>query len=823
MKKKETGQSSNKKSQKEARKSGFLGLFLRSFLLAIVLTTFVGILVFYVKYGKQILEMQRIAKEYVWNSTEDTFRQSQTSLFFDSKGELISSLSGEKELYYVRYEDIPSNVIDAIVTIEDKRFFEHDGVDLIANVRAAIALIKNEGKITQGASTITQQLARNIFLTNEVSYERKVTEIFIASELEKKYSKQQILEYYLNNIYFANGYYGIQAAAKGYFNKSVSELTLSEAAFLCAIPNGPSYYDPVHHKRNTMKRRNKILQQMYEDGVITSKQYKKAKAKKNKIKKSTSTSRSSVESYIYQNTIETLMEQDGFVFATEFETAEAKEEYQKNYQERYQFFQSKLYTGGYRVYTSIDLEKQNLLQKTLDEVLAEYGSVNSDGIYELQGSAVCIDNQTGKVIAVVGGRSQEFKSLTLNRAYQSYRQPGSAIKPLLVYLPYFMRGHNPEEVVTDEPIEDGPKNSNGTFLGDITLRTAVEQSTNTIAWKLFDLITPKVGLSYLKSMGFKKIVPDDEVLPASLGGFTYGTNTLEMAAAYATIVNDGIYRKPTCIVTITDAFGEVIAEGVTTEKAVYATEESRIMTDVLRGVMTKGTGKNLAISGVNTAGKTGTTSDKKDGWFCGYSTYYTTCVWVGYDYPKTMSNLYGNTFPGYIWRDFMSEVHQGKDITEFKPFVDTWSVEEEQEEEESEEEQEQEEEEELQESSEDEQPEKEKENPEDEKPTEKPEESEPTKVPKPTQEMTPIPTEPPKEEEEEQPEEPTPEVTQPEEPAEEDEEFEEDDPDDEEFGDDWEDEWDVEEDFDANDSEEESEGFDYYYSDGKPYYLPSQP
>ena len=296
-----------------------------------------------------------------------------------------------------------------------------------------------------------------------------------------------------------------------------------------------------------------------------------------------------------------------------------------------------------------------------------------------------------------------------------------------------------------------------------------------------------------------------------------------MAAAYATIVNDGIYRKPTCIVTITDAFGEVIAEGVTTEKAVYATEESRIMTDVLRGVMTKGTGKNLAISGVNTAGKTGTTSDKKDGWFCGYSTYYTTCVWVGYDYPKTMSNLYGNTFPGYIWRDFMSEVHQGKDITEFKPFVDTWSVEEEQEEEESEEEQEQEEEEELQESSEDEQPEKEKENPEDEKPTEKPEESEPTKVPKPTQEMTPIPTEPPKEEEEEQPEEPTPEVTQPEEPAEEDEEFEEDDPDDEEFGDDWEDEWDVEEDFDANDSEEESEGFDYYYSDGKPYYLPSQP
>lgn len=663
------------KTKKGAQIGSRIGLFFKVFLLTGFMTAMAVFFLFYMRYGRVILKMQKEAKNYVWSSTEDTFRQYQTSIFFDRKGEVISTLSGERELYYVKYEDIPTNVIDAIVTIEDKRYFQHEGVDFIANVRAAVALIQNEGKVTQGASTITQQLARNIFLTNEVTMERKIKEIFIASEMEKKYTKQQILEFYLNNIYYANGYYGIQAAARGYFGKSISELSLSEAAFLCAIPNSPTLYNPVTNSENTYTRRNKILSQMYEDGLIGQKQYKKAVKEEVELIQQNYTINNYVETYVYQCTIEALMEQEGFVFYHSFETEEIKEAYSESYQELYHYYQGLLYTGGYRVYTSIDLSKQEELQSALDQNLAGYTQMSEDGIYQLQGSAVCMDNETGKVVAIVGGRSQEFNSYTLNRAYQSYRQPGSAIKPLIVYTPYFEIGHNPDEVVLDEKADDGPRNSNGRYAGEISLRTAIEQSKNTIAWKLFEQLTPKKGLSYLKQMDFKKLSSKDEVLAASLGGFTYGTNTLEMAAAYLTLENDGVYRRPTCIVRIMNAKGETVIEVEDASKQVYDAGATRIMTDVLTGVFTEGTGKGLGLSGMVAAGKTGTTSDKKDGWFVGYTPYYTTAVWVGYDYPKTMSDLYGNTYPGFIWHDFMEGIHKGLEPAEFLTYVNTWSEE----------------------------------------------------------------------------------------------------------------------------------------------------
>lgn len=677
MAKNKSNTGTKKQTKERAHKRNGIGLFFKSFFLLILLLGMGTFLLFYMKYGRIIIKMQQTAKNYVWSSSTDTFRQGETSLFFDQSGEVISTLSGEKEVFYVQYEDIPANIIDSIVTIEDKRYYEHEGVDYIANVRAAVALIKNEGKVTQGASTITQQLARNIFLSNEVTVERKLTEIFIASEMERKYSKQQILEFYLNNIYFANGYYGIQAAANGYFGKSISELSLSEAAFLCAIPNSPTMYNPITNIQNTYKRRDRILSQMYEDGIITRKDYKKAVVEEVTVKEQALRFHNYVETYVYQCTIEALMEQEGFLFQDTFASEEAKHVYQDSYQDRYSYYQSLLYTGGYRVYTSIDLTKQEMLQETLDRELAGFTGTNEEGIYELQGSAVCIDNETGRVVAIVGGRGQEFNTYTLNRAYQSFRQPGSAIKPLIVYLPYFEGGHNPDEIVNDEKTEDGPKNSNGVYSGEITLRTAIEQSKNTIAWNIFEELTPQVGLSYLKKMNFKKLCSQDEVLAASLGGFTYGTNTLEMAAAYATIEQQGVYRKPTCIVRITDSEGTTLWAKDPVSSVVYDAESCRIMTDTLKGVFTEGTGKGLGISNAITAGKTGTTSDKKDGWFVGYSRFYTTSVWVGYDYPKAMSDLSGSTYPGHIWKKFMQEVHDRLELMEFEPYTDTWTVEEE--------------------------------------------------------------------------------------------------------------------------------------------------
>lgn len=639
--------------------------------LVLLIVVLILILLFYNKYGKKILQMQSEARTFVSESTLDTFRATETSVVYGANGKVISELKGEKDLYYLDYSDIPQEVVDAFITIEDKNFLKHKGVDLKANLRAALALIKNRGAIKQGASTITQQLSRNIFLTHTVSWERKVEEIFIATELEKKYEKWQILEFYINNIYFANGYYGIQAASEGYFSKEVDELTLSEIAFLCAIPNNPTVFDPIDNYDNTISRRNKILKQMYEDGKITKAKYEEAYDQEitldlKKIKK-----KDYVETYVNYSATRALMKERGFTFRYSFESDEDEADYNERYTSLYNECQQSLYRSGYRIYTSINMTQQKLLQNSVDEALASFTSVTDDGVYKLQGSAVCIDNETGYVTAIVGGRKQKSTGYTLNRAFQSYRQPGSAIKPLIVYTPALESGHYPEETVVDEKFEGGPSNSNGVYSGKITLRKAVEQSKNTIAWKLFEELTPKVGLSYLKRMNFAKIDKNDYYPASSLGGFTNGVSAVEMASGYATLANDGIYREPTCIVKITDSEGNVIVGSEKSDYQVYDKNAARMMTDILTGVVKYGTGKGLSIPNMDTAGKTGTTNEKKDGWFVGYTPYYTTSVWVGYDMPQTLEGLMGSTYPGQIWYKFMTQIHEDLERMTFPAYVDT--------------------------------------------------------------------------------------------------------------------------------------------------------
>jgi membrane peptidoglycan carboxypeptidase len=303
----------------------------------------------------------------------------------------------------------------------------------------------------------------------------------------------------------------------------------------------------------------------------------------------------------------------------------------------------------------------------VDEALSGYTEVNEEGVYTLQSAAVCIDNANGYVKAIVGGRDQELPGYTLNRGYQSYRQPGSTIKPLIVYTPSFERNYTPDSVVVDEPVEDGPSNASGSYQGEVTLRHAVESSINVVAWKLFDELTPEVGLSYLQAMNFGKLDEEDYRLTSALGGLTYGTSPLEMAAAYATLENDGRYRKPTCISRILDAQGNVVYASLQEEKEVYKQNAAREMTDVLTGVLTVGTAKGMGLSDMPSAGKTGTTNELKDGWFVGYTRYYTTSVWVGYDMPKEMAGLAGNTYPVQIWHNFMTEIHEGLEPLEFLP------------------------------------------------------------------------------------------------------------------------------------------------------------
>ena len=649
----------------------FFGLL--TVLLLLTVTAIASFL--YWRYGDTLRAMQKQAKVYVNTSDENTFKLSQTSVIYAADGTVISRLKGDRDTTYVESEDIPLAVKSAIVSIEDKKFYRHDGVDYLALLRAAKEVLET-GEFSQGGSTITMQLARNTFLTQDKNWRRKVQEIFFAWELEKKYEKEELLEFYINNIYFGNGYYGIGAASRGYFNKPVDRLSLSQIAFLCAIPNNPTIYDPLTCIDNTMARRNRILKNMLNDGKISELDYARAIVEDITIERPAAVAKSdSIETFAYYCATRALMRQEGFVFQYVFVSDYEEEKYNAAYEELYNECQKRLHTQGYRIYTSLNLNLQEELQAAVDETLKDDTDVNEEGVYKLQASAVCVNNDTGYVEAIVGGRSQEFSFYTLNRAYQSFRQPGSAIKPLIVYTPMLERGYTAETPVVDEEIENGPKNANGTYLGEITIQTAVENSVNVIAWKLFEELTPQVGLSYLKKMNFSRLDENDDRLTTALGGMTNGTSSLEMTAAFATLANDGVYREPTCIEKIVDAKGNVIYEADRTGVQVYQHNAARAMTTILTGVMENGTGKELNLEGIPCAGKTGTTNDQKDGWFVGYTRYYTTGVWVGYDLPKAMKNLKGNTYPGWIWKQFMENAHKDLPVLEFRQAIQIDSLE----------------------------------------------------------------------------------------------------------------------------------------------------
>lgn len=614
-----------------------------------------------------VWRMRRIAKAFVDSSTQSTFKETKTTLVYDKNGEELCQIKSSKELYYVTFDQIPKTLANAFVVMEDRDFYNHSGIDYKAIVRAALANQKSS-EIVQGASTITQQLARNIFLTQEVTWERKIEEMFIAWDLEKKYSKEEILEFYLNNIYFGNGYYGVEAAARGYFSKSVSELTLSEQAFIAAIPNNPSKYNPLTNFENTLKRRDLILEQMYDTDYITSMDFYTAKSEEVVLNQPQHEKEdNSVVTYVRHCATESLMKSAGFSFRDNFDTQEEQEEYESLYDTYYTRCQQMLLSGGYTIYTSFDMELQEKLQRAVDENLSQYTELSDEGIYKMQGAATCIDNVTGNVVAIVGSRSQDLTGYTLNRAYQSYRQSGSAIKPLSVYLPYLQLGNTADTIVTDEPIEGGPVNSDGAYWGDMTVRDAVKYSKNTVAWKIYQEITPRVGIGYLLKMDFKKVWYDKDYNAGALGGFTYGVTTEEMAGGYAAIANDGVYRKATCIQRIEGADGITVIDESSRGLRVYEVNASRMMTSILESVVEPdGTGAAGAVDNAVIAGKTGTTNSNRDMWFCGYSAYYTTAVWIGYDYPQ---EIHGYNSASAIFKQFMTEVHENLPMQEITGYT----------------------------------------------------------------------------------------------------------------------------------------------------------
>lgn len=640
-----------------------IGIVIKIIIALLLAIVVIGGVLIYMKYGKKLIAMESDAKKIVSKSTMETFRQNETSIIYDANGNIMSKLKGEKDVYYIKYSDIPQVAVSAITSIEDKNFFKHKGYDLKAIIRAGLAYIKNKGVITQGGSTITQQLARNIFLSFEESWQRKAREIFIAIELEKKYTKKEIMEFYLNNIYFANGYYGIQSASLGYFGKGVNSLSLSQITFLLSIPNSPTRYNPYENIEGTLARRDRILDQMVLDGKISEAEASKAKSEEIKLKAPKVEKSSYALTFALDRAVKALMKSEGFNFRYSFNSDEERKAYNENYSEVYSSCQTRLYSGGYRIYTSIDPEKQKLLQDTVDNGLSVSSEKSKAGIYSLQGAAVTIDNSSGRVVAIVGGRSQKLKGSTLNRAYQSFRQPGSTIKPLIVYTPAFEQGYTPESMVKDEKIEGGPVNADGVFSGNMTVLDALAKSKNTVAWKLFTEISPAIGIGKLLDMGFSAIADTDYYPSAALGGFTKGVNAVEMASAYAAIENGGEFREPTCIMKMTDSSGnDIVADGFyqkETSKYIYDENACKMMITCMEAVMTKGTGVGGKLATMPCAGKTGTTNDSKDLWFVGFTKYYTTSVWVGYDIPRSLAGLTYTATPLGIWKTYMDSINNG--------------------------------------------------------------------------------------------------------------------------------------------------------------------
>lgn len=671
--------SKNKKATKKKKRGA--KRVIRNIILIIVIIIVAaligGMAMFQHKYGTSVFACAKEAKILVDNSTAETFMPNSASYIYSADGTQLAKLYENTESTYLEFQDIPENVRNAFVAVEDRTFWKNSGVDMKGIVRVSLNYLKTRGGTAHGASTITQQLARDVFLTNEKSLERKVKEIFISLEITKKYSKEQILEFYCNNCCFANGIYGIEDASQKYLGKSAKDLTLSEAAYLCAIPNRPEYYNPLKDSNNAISRRDKILDNMYECDFITANERDQAKNETISIAAQTEEK----QFYNYETTFainsatEYLMENVyNFEFRYEFSDNDDYNTYQDSYNEAYQNAKHHLYTDGYQIQTSIDLDAQENLQSILNEQLSFSKKTKEDSdIYNLQGAMTAIDNETGKVIAAIGGRDQEELSSTysLNRAYQSYRQPGSTMKPILVYTPALMKDYSANSNLPDIDVSTAKKAKSGKISSmsgsKYALRNAVENSRNGCAYWLYNEITPNYGMKFLQEMEFSKISPDDYSLSAALGGLTYGATTTEMANAYSTLANHGEYKRADCLTSIKDKSGKEIYDEPQS-KEVYSAEAADEMVDIMMGVITNGTAKSInwySNTDTEAAGKTGTTNDTRDGWFCGITPQYTIAVWVGNDDHTVVSGLYGNGYPLKIWKESMLYLIQDQKTQKF--------------------------------------------------------------------------------------------------------------------------------------------------------------
>lgn len=633
----------------------------------------------YAKILPMYQEASEQAYEKLSNLNENSFHMFSNTVVYDKNGRKIGEIdSGSYK--YVKINKISKYIQYGYISTEDKKFMEHGGVDLQSIVRAGISLVTHNGEITQGGSTITQQVIKNNLLTQEQSFGRKLTEVLLAPTLERKYNKADIMEFYCNSNFYGNRCYGVETASKFYFGCSAKDVTLAQAAMLCGISNSPNRYNPIASMDLAKKKQAQVLGNMLEQHYINDKQYKKAMKEEITIVglDTSSSSENYMVSYAIDRAAIQLMKENGFKFQYTFATEKEQKNYEKKYSAEYSKRSAEIRAGGYKLYTSLDQKIQRRLQKSVSDTLATFTEKNKKTKkYALQSAAMCIDNETQYVVAVVGGRS---KNDQYNRAFLSKRQPGSTIKPLLDYAPAIDNGvingstiFNDHKVYWDNtnPKSYSPSNSGGGYRGKVSVREALARSINTVAFQVFKEVGSDISLGYLDKLQFSSLSYADNTAPAvSLGGFTYGVTINDMCRGYATLENDGKMSSRTCLIRIEHETNGTIYQAPELEDSeteVYSADTAFIMKDIMQGTFNEGYGTGR--SGYNGdqifAGKTGTTSSNKDAWFCGFSSYYTTAVWIGYDTPRKMPGMYGSTYPLRIWSSFMNGLHKDKPKANF--------------------------------------------------------------------------------------------------------------------------------------------------------------
>jgi len=533
----------------------------------------------------------------------------------DRNGEIIGFYYKDKFRLYAPYSQIPKTLIYAVISAEDERFFKHKGIDPLGILRAAVTDLSH-GKVVQGGSTITQQLAKMIYLSPKRTLERKLKEIEIARRLEKYLTKQEILELYLNYVYLSNGAYGVKAAAWTLFGKKLNQLTPAECALIAGIIRGPEYYNPFKHPKRALKRRNYVLKRMLENGYITKDQYEKAI--KEPLTPLKAPNKPKTASY-----------------ALDF----IKYELLK----KRIIPSSKLYTGGYVVKTSIDSQIQEYAQKVLKEYRDKYAQEHKED--DLQCAGMAIDKK-GEVIFIVGG--SDYTKTKLNRAFQTLRPIGSTAKPF-TYLTAFENGWSPLDFISNQPIEEPmdkinpktgkklwwrPQNYEGTFSPFVTVREALMKSINVATLHLAMHFPQKIRQNLIK---FEMIKPDSPFdLSYVLGSFP--SNLYRIVRAYSAFQNDGIMREPFVVLTVKNMWGKTVYVGYPNLKKVAKAEPVQILRSILQDVVKQGTARSISYlyDEFDVAGKTGTTNDFKDAYFTGFTTSFVMSVWFGRDSYKKM-------------------------------------------------------------------------------------------------------------------------------------------------------------------------------------------